>query len=130
MAVLQGHRGRGVWRTAMLPHQQLATAGADGSVKIWSLAEHVPASCLEEPAKSCENSGDSAAEGIKTARAERGPQMEAFKLLQSTAPFASSGECLRHRSTDAELHSNWYIMHAIVLVSAFCFKCDGLEGGV
>ena len=34
-AVLQGHRGRGIWRLAFLPNLRLATAGADGSIKVW-----------------------------------------------------------------------------------------------
>lgn len=38
MAALQGHRGRGIWRCALLPGGRAATAGADGSLKLWPLA--------------------------------------------------------------------------------------------
>ena len=38
MATLQGHRGRGVWRCVLLPGGRAATAGADGSLKLWPLA--------------------------------------------------------------------------------------------
>lgn len=48
LAVLQGHRGRGVWRMALLPGLKLATAGADGSIKIWPLAQHLPAHALAD----------------------------------------------------------------------------------
>ena len=41
-AVLRGHAGRGVWRLQLLPGLRLATAGADGSIKIWLLANHLP----------------------------------------------------------------------------------------
>lgn len=92
MATLQGHRGRGVWRTAMLPHQQLATAGADGSIKLWSLAEHLPAACLEGTAEANERCGDRAQQGISPASAVPGPQMEMLTLQHTTAPLASAGE--------------------------------------
>ena len=39
MAALQGHRGRGIWRCALLPGGRAATAGADGSLKLWPLAD-------------------------------------------------------------------------------------------
>ena len=38
VAALQGHRGRGIWRCALLPGGRAATAGADGSLKLWPLA--------------------------------------------------------------------------------------------
>ena len=38
VAVLQGHRGRGVWRCALLAGGSAVTAGADGSLKLWPLA--------------------------------------------------------------------------------------------
>ena len=41
-AVLRGHKGRGVWRLQLLPGLRLATAGADGSIKIWPLANYLP----------------------------------------------------------------------------------------
>ncbi|BDA49006.1 probable WD repeat-containing protein 6 at N-terminal half [Coccomyxa sp. Obi] len=84
-AVLKGHRGRGVWRTAVLPCQQLATAGADGSIKIWSLADILSASSLEgtaacgdkDGAEKCESGGPC-------------PQMESFMLQHSTAPLTDA----------------------------------------
>lgn len=84
-AVLKGHRGRGVWRTAALPHQQLATAGADGSIKIWSLADILPTLCLEGPAAS--GVKDGAQEGESRAPC---PQVESFTLQHSTAPLTSA----------------------------------------
>jgi len=39
VARLQGHRGRGVWRCLALPGGCVATAGADGSLKLWALAD-------------------------------------------------------------------------------------------
>ncbi|KXZ43022.1 hypothetical protein GPECTOR_106g116 [Gonium pectorale] len=40
LAVLQGHRGRGIWRSALLAEEGLlATAGADGVIRIWALRE-------------------------------------------------------------------------------------------
>ena len=38
LAVLRGHAGRGVWRVAV-HGDRLATAGADASVKLWSLRD-------------------------------------------------------------------------------------------
>lgn len=41
---LQGHKGRGVWRCLLHPDQdRLITAGADSSIKIWRLADWMPA---------------------------------------------------------------------------------------
>ena len=44
VAVLRGHRGRGVWRcvTVRNPHgsDTLVTAGADASIKLWDLSEY------------------------------------------------------------------------------------------
>jgi hypothetical protein len=41
---LQGHKGRGVWRCLLHPHQDLLiTAGADSSIKLWRLADWLPA---------------------------------------------------------------------------------------
>ena len=40
---LQGHKGRGVWRCFLHPDRdQLITAGADSSIKIWALADWMP----------------------------------------------------------------------------------------
>jgi len=39
VARLQGHRGRGVWRCLALPGGCVTTAGADGSLKLWALAD-------------------------------------------------------------------------------------------
>lgn len=38
MAVLRGHTGRGVWRIAVAG-DCVATAGADASIKLWSLSQ-------------------------------------------------------------------------------------------
>ncbi len=41
---LQGHKGRGVWRCLLHPNQDLLiTAGADSSIKLWRLADWLPA---------------------------------------------------------------------------------------
>ena len=41
---LQGHKGRGVWRCLLHPNQDLLiTAGADSSIKLWRLANWLPA---------------------------------------------------------------------------------------
>ena len=44
VAVLRGHRGRGVWRALTLRAENgldvLVTAGADASIKLWDLSEH------------------------------------------------------------------------------------------
>ena len=41
---LQGHKGRGVWRCLLHPNQDLLiTAGADSSIKVWRLADWLPA---------------------------------------------------------------------------------------
>ena len=36
--MLRGHAGRGVWRTAV-SGDRIATAGADASIKLWSLRD-------------------------------------------------------------------------------------------
>ena len=41
LAILRGHAGRGIWRCLLSP-QHAITAGADGSIKMWRLADHVP----------------------------------------------------------------------------------------
>ncbi|KAK9815448.1 hypothetical protein WJX72_003842 [[Myrmecia] bisecta] len=47
LTVLQGHRGRGVWRCALsMERHLLFTAGADATIKLWHLREHVPA-CIQ-----------------------------------------------------------------------------------
>lgn len=44
LCCLQGHKGRGVWRCLLHPDQdRLITAGADSSIKIWRLADWMPA---------------------------------------------------------------------------------------
>ena len=41
---LHGHKGRGVWRCLLHPNQDLLiTAGADSSIKVWRLADWLPA---------------------------------------------------------------------------------------
>ena len=44
MAVLRGHRGRGVWRCVTVRNPRgsdtLVTAGADASIKLWDLSEY------------------------------------------------------------------------------------------
>ena len=60
MAALQGHRGRGVWRCALLPGGRAATAGADGSLKLWPLANFgvQPARMENQPQQApCEPGG-------------------------------------------------------------------------
>lgn len=59
MAALQGHRGRGVWRCALLPGGRAATAGADGSLKLWPLANgEQPARTRNQPQQApCEPGG-------------------------------------------------------------------------
>ena len=48
LAVLRGHRGRGIWRVCKLKAFNgdvvLASAGADGSVKIWNMSDWTSAS--------------------------------------------------------------------------------------
>lgn len=44
LCFLQGHKGRGVWRCLLHPSQDLLiTAGADSSIKLWRLADWLPA---------------------------------------------------------------------------------------
>lgn len=44
LCALQGHKGRGVWRCLLHPDQDLLiTAGADSSIKLWRLADWLPA---------------------------------------------------------------------------------------
>ena len=66
MAALQGHRGRGVWRCALLPGGRAATAGADGSLKLWPLANFgaEPARMGNQPQQApCEPGGRLRMEG-------------------------------------------------------------------
>ena len=68
-AVLRGHKGRGVWRLQLLPGLRLATAGADGSIKIWPLANYLPG----QDAEAARQPGEAAA----------GAPVESLKLQQS-----------------------------------------------
>ena len=81
MAVLQGHKGRGIWRLQLLPNLRLATAGADGSIKVWPLASFLPA---EVTAAAASQPGEEAA----------GAPLESFRLSQSVMQ-SRPGRCLR-----------------------------------
>ena len=59
LAVLRGHMGRGVWRVALLG-DRLATAGADASIKLWSLRE---ATWQNSSGRDGGESGDAAGRG-------------------------------------------------------------------
>lgn len=65
LSVLHGHRGRGIWRCALLPPAGerragsgqdtgfgavLATAGADSAIRLWALSEWLPADVLRHAA--------------------------------------------------------------------------------
>ena len=78
-AVLRGHKGRGVWRLQLLPNLHLATAGADGSIKIWPLANYLPC----QGAEAAMQPGEAAA----------GAPVESLRLQQSLMQNA----CGEHR---------------------------------
>ena len=88
MAVLQGHKGRGIWRIQLLPNLRLATAGADGSIKIWPLANFLPA----EVTAAASQPGEAAV----------GAPLESFRLSQSIMQDASGKHpCISSLRADA-----------------------------
>eukprot|EP00898_Chlorokybus_atmophyticus_P002804 jgi/Chlat1/3524/Chrsp23S03796 len=57
LTVLQGHRGRGIWRVAFdEATASLVTAGADASIKTWSLAQWQQIASIEENSGVCKSS--------------------------------------------------------------------------
>ena len=102
LAILRGHAGRGIWRCLLSP-QHAITAGADGSIKMWRLADHVPG---------LRASAEPAAQGT----AEDSLMAQALALYGSTfqAYLASAQLCsiLAGRamvSQDAVLASRWCV---------------------
>ena len=74
LAVLRGHMGRGVWRVAV-HGDRLATAGADASIKLWSLREAL-----------WQNGSSSAAGGDRGRAAARGEEGKLQTLQHCPSP--------------------------------------------
>ena len=112
-AVLRGHRGRGVWRLQLLPGLRLATAGADGSIKIWPLANYLP-----RP--------DARAAG-QPGRAAAGAPVESLKLQQSLMQDSYGEHGLPLLQPDTDTHEVYSTdMHCVsrLTTHAFKWKCS------
>ena len=108
VAVLRGHRGRGVWRALTLRAENgldvLVTAGADASIKLWDLSEHADvgssASSLETFAS--RPPGGAAAEDAEPSAGVTDSKGEYVRALALAAPnvlFVATNHGVLHRAT-------------------------------
>lgn len=113
-----------MWRLQLLPGLRLATAGADGSIKLWPLAAYL--------------APEVAAAAGKAHGSPVGAPVESFRLSQSIMQ-ASCGKCRAFRSRHhvvTKLQLLWlpvsgevemfFIRSLIILSSAFYYFLRGL----
>lgn len=113
VAVLRGHRGRGVWRALTLRAENgadvLVTAGADASIKLWDLSEHAEANADDStPAAAALETfasrppGDAAAEDAEPTAGVTDSKGEYVRALALAAPdvlFVATNRGVLHRAT-------------------------------
>ena len=100
IAVLRGHRGRGIWRAISIRNPfgstSLATAGADASIKLWDLSEYArgnegddPESTSADPNNSLETFAGPALPVEDNKTVEK-PLLRAISLVQPGVVFVGT----------------------------------------
>jgi WD40 repeat protein len=92
-AMLQGHRGRGVWRLALLNSSggagaMLVSGGADASIKLWWLPAWLPLTCALQLSTSSMGSGHGSAGTQQEAQAGDATTSKLPKSLMATQASA------------------------------------------